>query len=510
MEKLSSISLQSLDYWGPPSNFIFDQYRNLPFAPFNKLEKISKACDFTGASSKPSGAPGGGFGAKGEEEDEYIVVEASTGLKKQVGGMYNKTRRPGQPYGQFNKAMPQAGQLRKVIQPGSRYRQNNYQRTMTTRTKFKDNAGVQTDWVYIIDAAKLNFEKAPVSTVTVKDLLSVGSLKEYDRSTELKATPKKEQSLTSQPPSAMTIRYGLSDDRVFEEYIKQDQGTAEPTVYATDAVLSAILTVKNSVFPWDVRVKKVGNQIILDQSEQEKSSYIDMLSVNENTTGNLPEEEKDLIRLCIEATYINKNFNAQVAKGEEKTVKSDKIELDELPEEKLYKYRKYTLDGKYNVIVRAEVDSYARIQEYEGGERIQNLKLFALNEFDLGQDWRAKLDTNRGALESTEFRNNSCKISKWLCQSILADVDTVKLGFVSRVAAKDSTKHSILLVETIKTDILSKTIGYKLKENWSIIKHLVELILKQEDGTYVFVKLPYKQAIRIYRIPKEDEEKATA
>jgi len=31
-----------------------------------------------------------------------------------------------------------------------------------------------------------------------------------------------------------------------------------------------------------------------------------MLTVNENTNGNLPEEEKDLIKLCVEATNINK------------------------------------------------------------------------------------------------------------------------------------------------------------------------------------------------------------
>jgi len=70
------------------------------------------------------------------------------------------------------------------------------------------------------------------------------------------------------------------------------------------------LTVKNSVFPWDVRVTKIGNQLIFDQAAQDKSSasYIDLLSVNENTTGNLPDEEKDLLKWCVEATFINKNF----------------------------------------------------------------------------------------------------------------------------------------------------------------------------------------------------------
>jgi translation initiation factor 3 subunit D len=504
--KLGSINLESFEHWGPPSNFIFEQYKNLPFAPFNKLEKISKACDFSALATKQAAGAGGVIVPKiGEEDDEYIVVESQAGLKK-IGNQYNKPRRPGQ-YVQYRPHLP-GQQLKKVIQPVNKYKPYQYPRIMTTRTKFKDNAGVQTDWVYIVDAGKTNFEKTPVGSVTSKELLVVGSLKEYDKALESKAAPKKEQQLTTIPASSMTIRYGLSEDKIFQDFIEKEAGGADTMIYTTDAVLSSILTVKNSVFPWDVRVRKIGNQVIFDQSETEKSSYIDMLSVNENTTGNLPEEEKELIRLCIESTYINKNFTNQVSKGEEKTWSSDKIELDELPDKKLYKYRKFTLDNKFNIIVRSEIDTYIKT-EVDGNEKLQYVKVFALNEYDYSTDWRVKLDTNRGALESTEFRNNSCKISKWLCQSMLADVDTVKLGFISRITPKDASKHSVLLVETIRTDILSKTIGYKLKENWSIVKHLVETILKQEDGTYVLVKLPYKQSIRIYRIPTEGEEKAT-
>jgi len=53
--------------------------------------------------------------------------------------------------------------------------------------------------------------------------------------------------VTSQ--NAITLRYGLTDDKVFLDLIDADSGVADATVYTTDAVLSAILTVKNSVFP---------------------------------------------------------------------------------------------------------------------------------------------------------------------------------------------------------------------------------------------------------------------
>jgi len=82
----------------------------------------------------------------------------------------------------------------------------------------------------------------------------------------------------------------------------------------------------------------------------------------------------------------------------------------------------------------------------------------------------------------------------------------IKLGFVSRINQKDDKKHSVLLVEQLKSTTLSQMIGYKLRENWSIIKHLIEMLIKQEDGEYALVKLPYKQSIRVYKLPKVEEE----
>ena len=45
-------------------------------------------------------------------------------------------------------------------------------------------------------------------------------------------------------------------------------------------------------------------------------------------------------------------------------------------------------------------------------------------------DWRAKLDTQRGAVLATELKNNSCKIAKWTASSQLAGSDVIKFGCV--------------------------------------------------------------------------------
>lgn len=42
----------------------------------------------------------------------------------------------------------------------------------------------------------------------------------------------------------------------------------------------------------------------------EQISYVDLLTNNENISGNMPEEEKEVFKLCVESTTINKNFKS--------------------------------------------------------------------------------------------------------------------------------------------------------------------------------------------------------
>lgn len=40
----------------------------------------------------------------------------------------------------------------------------------------------------------------------------------------------------------------------------------------------------------------------------EQVGYAELLTQNENFSGNLPDEEKDMHKLCVEATNLNKFF----------------------------------------------------------------------------------------------------------------------------------------------------------------------------------------------------------
>jgi translation initiation factor 3 subunit D len=100
-----------------------------------------------------------------------------------------------------------------------------------------------------------------------------------------------------------------------------------------------------------------------------------------------------------------------------------------------YRYRKFDLSVKENedmtLIVRTQLDS---VVKSSAGDSFITIR--ALNEFDSraqgtggALDWRQKLDTQRGAVVTTEMKNNSCKLARWAIQSILAGADQMKLGY---------------------------------------------------------------------------------
>jgi translation initiation factor 3 subunit D len=211
-----------------------------------------------------------------------------------------------------------------------------------------------------------------------------------------------------------------------------------------------------------------------------------------------------MFKICIDATNVNRKFiDIVTQKNQQATFDEKSPFFKDVPEDKVYRYRKWTLDNRIHVVCRSEIDSYVTQGEGENAKKIYT-KICALNEFESTLDWRTNFDSNNGAVISGEERNNACKISKWICQAILADCELVKLGFVSKTNTKDN-KYQVLGVEATSVKNLSNDINYREKDNWNIIKAIVDLLGKQEDGTFAFVKLPYKQSIRIYRIPGEND-----
>lgn len=204
-----------------------------------------------------------------------------------------------------------------------------------------------------------------------------------------------------------------------------------------------------SIYPWDIVIVRQGNKIFLDKRD---NSNLDMVTVNENAA-DAPLEAadggKDVINqppaLAEEATYINHNFANQVVSENE----SNKVQMahanpfhdasddTDPPASKAYKYRRFDLSTNEEepvyLIVRTEVDAVQK-NAISGEDQLVTIK--ALNEFDSraqgsggALDWRTKLVAQRGAVVTTEMKNNSCKLARWTVQSILSKSDVMKLGY---------------------------------------------------------------------------------
>ena len=91
-------------------------------------------------------------------------------------------------------------------------------------------------------------------------------------------------------------------------------------IFTSDTVLTSIMALQHSNFPFEILIRKEGNQLFMDKSTNPTNffnSYIDLMSANENIV-NIPDDEKDIVKQCIESTLIHHTLPSVVLnpKGE--------------------------------------------------------------------------------------------------------------------------------------------------------------------------------------------------
>lgn len=102
-----------------------------------------------------------------------------------------------------------------------------------------------------------------------------------------------------------------------------------------------------------------------------------------------------------------------------------------------YRYRKITLPGNakgatdfeqqpVKLVVRTEVNC-----KLPGSTELASVKAMHEYEPKPNYNWRAHLESQRGACLATELKNNAFKLGRWTAQAILAGCDTIKIGYVS-------------------------------------------------------------------------------
>ncbi|XP_010537671.1 PREDICTED: eukaryotic translation initiation factor 3 subunit D-like [Tarenaya hassleriana] len=527
------------DGWGPPDASsdsatatalaAVNLLPNVPFASFSRSEKLGRVADWTRALANPSARPPTGSksdptavfdfsafavddafplaasGGNPDEDSAFRLVDGKPPPRPKFGPKWrgnqhhNRSQLPQRKDEEVEARKREAEKERARRDRLYNLKRNNANQQRRESAVFKSSVDIQPEWNMLDQIPFSTFSKLSFSVQEPEDLLLCGGLEYYDRSYD-RLTPKNERRL-ERFKNRNFFKVTTSDDPVIRRLAKEDKAT----VFATDAILAALMCAPRSVYSWDIVIQRVGNKLFFDKRD---GSQLDLLSVHETSQEPLPEAKDDInsaYSLGVEAAYINQNFSQQVLArdGNKVTFEEPNPFANEGEEiaSVAYRYRRWKLDDDMYLVARCELQSVV-----EANNQRQLLTLNALNEFDpkySGIDWRQKLDTQRGAVLATELKNNANKLAKWTAQALLANADMMKIGFVSRVHPRDHFNHVILTVLGYKPRDFAAQINLNTSNMWGIVKSLVDLCMKLNEGKYVLVKDPSKPQVRIYEVPPD-------
>ena len=507
------------DGWGPPdsSNLNLNLPVNVPFAPFSRSDKLGRIADWTrtnfnnpnqNRSKNPSDSVfdfsnDDSFPSSGAADDDssFRLVDGKPPPKPKFGPKWRFQQQRQLPQRRDEEVEAKKREAEKERARRDRHYNNNRSNAnnMMRREPLKSSVDIQPEWNMLDQIPFSTFSKLSFSVPEPEDLLLCGALEFYDRSFD-RITPKNERRL-ERFKNRNFFKVTTTDDPVIRRLANEDKAT----VFATDTILSTLMCAPRSVYSWDIVVQRVGNKLFFDKRD---GSQLDLLSVHETSQEPLPEAKDDInssYSLGVEAAYINQNFSQQVlirdgnkvAFEEPNPFASEGEEVASVA----YRYRRWKLDNDMYLVARCEVQSVVEINNQRSF-----LTLNALNEFDSkysGVDWRQKLETQRGAVLATELKNNANKMAKWTAQALLASADMMKLGYVSRVHPRDHFNHVILAVVGYKPREFASQINLNTSNMWGIVKSIVDLCMKLNEGKYVLVKDPSKPQVRIYEVPAD-------
>ncbi len=537
--------------WGPINGATLAAFSDVPYAHFDKKERISRVAELaTGSSNqyknnqqfqkfKRDGDTNAEFSYRHDNADDstfQLVDTAKLQSNNRMGGGNAGGRGGGGRGGGRTNFQQQAisrgqggqgGQLfgtqsgRGNTGGGRGGRGGRGMRRQDRKDRLS-SATVGVDWIVSEEFDLGQLLKLQANPPKPEDLTWAGHLdtydEQYDKTTTRTSVPLK------RVDNKVFYSVTTAEDPILEGYAAD--GIAE--IFATDIILAQVMVAPRSIYSWDLVIQKSGNTIFIDKRE---NTTIDLLTVSE--TAHDPPQNADGVDECnypenlsIEATVINQNFSQHILIKNPDTTQRKTFEPHPFfdaseegmegmePSSVAYRYRKFPMDkdGKLNLCVRSEL--HAQVTK----RGIENLiTCHALNEWDSrfsgGINWRQKIDQQRGAVLATELKNNSCKVARWTAQAIISGADQMKIGYISRKKTGEPYEHDILATQWFKPKELAMQMNLSVNNMWGVVKMLMEMLHAKSDGKYVLMKDPNKSTLRLYSVPlctfEDDDDEET-
>ena len=290
----------------------------------------------------------------------------------------------------------------------------------------------------------------------------------------------------------------LASDPVIAKLATEIEGTV---AFMSDAAAALLMATPRSVNPWDLVTKRISpTAVIVDQREdaQLSSSFsLEHIFVSE-TANEPPTDDREAFNsaqnLAIEATRVNNVMPSIICSSDNQlNVASD----CSAPKGCAFKYFKWTMgEGKY-LVIRSLVNAATRVGSNEELTLVRSLLEFDSSRAGGSLDWRSKLDNQRGAILANEIKNNNAIIARWVFQAYLAQVDNIKLAYVSRISPKDRVRHELLALQDIEPYELATQMNLDTANGFGILRALFDLLTQSQDSV-VIVRDPVKPILRLY------------
>ncbi|KAG8865139.1 hypothetical protein FRB96_000028 [Tulasnella sp. 330] len=539
--------------WGPSTSAVPPQFKDIPYAPYSKSEKLGRFADWTeneggrqyggatagqaqggGRVNRTAGRGGRSANAEGTEssafgyshiqdESSFSVVDNKIGQPVRRGGGTGFSNRG---RGNFRGGAAGAGfGGRGGAAGGARggFTSNRGRGGATIRRGWRDwerqsnrtresSVPIDPSWLMLEEIDFLRMAKLRLEPEEPQELGSYGSLYAYDKLFD-RITTKADKPL--QIMDRIRFNTTTSDDPIIQELAAKNTAT----IYVTDTILSWLMCAPRSVYPWDIIITREEDTLYFDKRD---GGPFDFITVNENAADppNEVDKDKDSMNtpgsLSLEATFIDQHFSFQAVKEDTKLNMTKpnpfySSEDTEPPASCGYRYRLFDLsvgeeEEGVKIAVRTQVEAFIPGANPKAPPHLVTLR--TLNEFDSkaqgaggAPDWRTKLDSQRGAVVATEMKNNSFKLAKWAVQSILAGAETMKIGYVTRASPRDNSRHVILSTAAVRPSDFAAQLNVSLANGWGIIRTIADICLKLPEGKYLLIKDPNKSVIRLYAVP---------
>lgn len=524
--------------WGPAGPCA-EEFKNMPYQPFAKSDRLGKAADITGTAYRGrqnryqsmfgAGDAYGYFHV--EDESSFSLVNSS----KKPLGMFPKRRWQNRTRRDLHRArddrrmagMQTEGKGQKSRERDRAREERRWQKRWAGRRRVQDrrddfereaSVDVKSSWKILEEIEFVRLSKLSKAVGAPEDLLTCGSLQWYDKAYDR---------LKSRQEKPLTVNKDLTfhtvtttDDPNIRALAGRVKGE-KVTVFGTDAILSKIMCCQRSAYSWDVVIDKIGDKIFFDKRD---NSEFDFYTASETSFEPPVDDGSDSIngpnRLAMETTFVNQMFSQMVLKKRDPPYNfKDQNPFAEEGEKVAsvgYRYRKWDLGNGITLVARTEHDAVFKNKEGQTG--FMNIKSFNEWKQQPTMDWRSKLESQRGAILATELKNNALNVARWTLSAMLAGSSQLRLGYVSRRMPNDNNRHVVLGTQVFKPKELAAQINLNINNCWAVLELIINQIKNLDNGRFLLLKDPNKAVLRIYRVPEgtfdtddeDDEDEADA